>query len=94
MATTGASLVGLQTFMKSEEWAPRAPRRGKRVRSDQPPVATACGDGPHIREALETLYSELDRIARASPVIPDRFYWSAQGVSPSTVDDGRVPCAG
>jgi hypothetical protein len=98
VATVGAILVGLQTFLKPEERAREHRAAGIEYGaiSRQFDLAIASGDGPHILEALETLYPELDRIARASPVIPDRFYRTAQREveTTGTIGRGKVPGAG
>jgi hypothetical protein len=96
VATVGAILVGLQTFLKPEERAREHRAAGIEYGTigRQFDLAIAQGDGPHILETLETLYPELDRIARASPVIPDKPYRTAQREVEATGTTGRGEVTG
>lgn len=75
-ATVGAVLVGLQTFLAPSDAARNHRAAGAEYGAIRRSfdLAIAQGDGPHILSALETLYPELNRLALASPVIPDRYY--------------------
>jgi len=91
VATVGAGLVGLQTFLnlsdKVRDHRAAGVRFGAvRRRFD---LALMDGDGPHITVALETLYPELNDIAQASPMIPDRFYKKAAGEIERAPNIGR-----
>jgi hypothetical protein len=94
-ATVGAILVAVQTFLDPAEAARQYHSAGiefgvLRRRFD---LLLLRGDGPDFLGNLEPLYPELDRLARTSPIIPDKTYEKARAeVARSEPGDvGRLP---
>jgi hypothetical protein len=80
LATLGATLIAVQTFLNPTESARRHHAAGIEfgILRRKLDLLLIRGDGAEILTDLERLYSELDRLASVSPTIPDSVYEKAR----------------